>query len=179
MSLSLSLSFCWSGHVPSSLWSDLKSHKSLRVLYGSVFHNDHESTSCNGTYSAFWGQLKTPSQLDVLEWDGCDGSQFNTPNSNQFAILSVSIFYKISLSISISIFSKISLSISIFFKFADISTNVINIWHSFNKSGEKNTEIGWKQAKKFGILHPFCVIISSTFLWSPDWYQYFPKSPYQ
>ena len=40
---------------------------------------------------------------------------FDMPNSNRFDILSISIFFKISLSISISIsiFSKMSLSISI------------------------------------------------------------------
>ena len=90
---------------------------------------------------------------------------FNMPNSNQFDILSISIFSeiflslsisifsKISLSISISIFSKISLSItifskmtisiSIFFKSVDISTIDIRYSISIYRTGLPAEEGSW------------------------------------
>ena len=117
----------------------------------------------------------------VWETIGSHLALFDMQNSNRFDILSILIFFKISLSIliffiialSISIFCQIplsisifrmalsiSISISIFFKFDDISIVDINIWYYINKSGGKHQN-RLKTGKNDRILHQFCIMILS------------------
>ena len=95
---------------------------------------------------------------------------FDMPNSYRFDILSILIFSEISL--SISIFSKISLSISIFSRKALsilISISIFLEWpYRYRYFSNFEYLISGKNDR---ILHPFCTIILSVFLWPPYRYR--------